>query len=66
VRNFSALVEEAGLNPRKLTGDPRVACIGPITADTAREMGYRVDLVADEYTIEGLAAVMAAGLKEEM
>jgi uroporphyrinogen-III synthase len=66
VRNFSALVEEAGLNPRKLTGNPRVACIGPITADTAREMGYRVDLVADEYTIEGLTAAMAAGLKEEM
>ena len=31
-----------------------VACIGPITAATAREMGLRVDIVAQEYTIAGL------------
>ena len=31
-----------------------VACIGPITASTAREMGLRVDIVAQEYTIAGL------------
>ncbi|MCI0438458.1 MAG: uroporphyrinogen-III C-methyltransferase [Chloroflexi bacterium] len=31
-----------------------VACIGPITADTARELGIGVDIVAREYTIEGL------------
>ena len=31
-----------------------VACIGPITARTARELGIRVDVVAEEYTIEGL------------
>ncbi len=31
-----------------------VACIGPITADTARELGIRVDIVAREHTIEGL------------
>ncbi|HTW84200.1 MAG TPA: uroporphyrinogen-III C-methyltransferase [Candidatus Sulfotelmatobacter sp.] len=31
-----------------------VACIGPITAQTAREAGIRVDVVADEFTVEGL------------
>ncbi|HPU35566.1 MAG TPA: uroporphyrinogen-III C-methyltransferase [Bacillota bacterium] len=31
-----------------------VACIGPITAGTARELGLKVDVVAKEYTIEGL------------
>lgn len=31
-----------------------VACIGPITEKTAREMGIRVDVVAQEYTIPGL------------
>lgn len=31
-----------------------VACIGPITADTARRAGMRVDVVADVHTIEGL------------
>ena len=32
----------------------RVACIGPITANTARGRGLRVDVEADEYTIPGL------------
>lgn len=31
-----------------------IACIGPITATTARELGLRVDVVADEHTVEGL------------
>jgi uroporphyrinogen III methyltransferase/synthase len=31
-----------------------VACIGPVTAATAREAGLRVDVVADAFTIEGL------------
>jgi uroporphyrinogen III methyltransferase/synthase len=33
---------------------PVVACIGPITADTARSAGLAVDVVATEHTIEGL------------
>ena len=31
-----------------------IACIGPITAATARELGLRVDLEATEHTVEGL------------
>lgn len=31
-----------------------VACIGPVTAQTAQEMGIRVDIVPKTYTIEGL------------
>jgi len=31
-----------------------IACIGPITADTVRDLGVRVDIVASEYTIQGL------------
>lgn len=31
-----------------------VACIGPITAETARGYGIRVDIEAEEYTIPGL------------
>lgn len=31
-----------------------VACIGPITAQTARELGLRVDIIAQEYTTSGL------------
>jgi uroporphyrinogen-III synthase len=48
VRNFVA--QTAGLS----YGDPLVACIGPVTAATARELGLRVDVVAGEYTIDGL------------
>jgi uroporphyrinogen III methyltransferase/synthase len=38
----------------RLLAGTRVACIGPITADTARKCGLRVDAEADEYTIPGL------------
>jgi uroporphyrinogen III methyltransferase/synthase len=38
---------------------PVVACIGPITADTARSLGLQVDVVADTYTIEGLVDALA-------
>ena len=39
---------------------PVVACIGPITADTARARGLTVDVVADEHTIPGLVAALTA------
>ncbi len=35
-----------------------VACIGPITADTARRAGLHVDIVAQEYTVSGLVSAM--------
>ncbi len=31
-----------------------VACIGPVTAEAAREAGLRVDVVAEDYTVDGL------------
>src|SRR5581483_5169386 len=37
---------------------PVVACIGPITADTARAAGLTVDVVAAEHTIEGLVQAL--------
>ncbi len=39
-------------------GRARVAVIGPITADAARAAGVRVDVVAREYTAEGLLAAI--------
>jgi uroporphyrinogen III methyltransferase / synthase len=38
----------------RLLAETRVACIGPITAETARKHGLGVDVEADEYTISGL------------
>jgi uroporphyrinogen III methyltransferase/synthase len=54
VRNFVSLTSAAGLDPLQLPGDPLVACIGPITAATARQSGFKVSLVAEEYTTQGL------------
>ncbi len=37
-----------------------VACIGPVTAATAREAGLRVDVVASQATVESLTNALAA------
>jgi uroporphyrinogen-III synthase len=37
---------------------PVVACIGPVTAGTARAAGLTVDAVANEHTLDGLIAVL--------
>jgi uroporphyrinogen III methyltransferase/synthase len=46
------------INFLKLAGRPpaatKVACIGPVTAQTAREHGLRVDITAKGYTTAGL------------
>lgn len=39
---------------RKPAEDVVIACIGPVTADAARDFGFRVDVTAREYTIDGL------------
>lgn len=54
VRNFAELVRAAGLDPLRLPGEPVIACLGPVTAATARQMGMKVDVIAREYTVEGL------------
>ncbi|HEY1373498.1 MAG TPA: uroporphyrinogen-III synthase [Candidatus Binatia bacterium] len=52
VKNFRAIFGAADL--RELLARTVVACIGPITQQTATESGMRVDLVAKDYTIAGL------------
>lgn len=42
----------------------KVVCIGPITAQTAREHGLDVAAVADRYTEDGLIAALATALGE--
>ncbi|HMC39059.1 MAG TPA: uroporphyrinogen-III C-methyltransferase [Acidimicrobiales bacterium] len=42
---------------------PVVVCIGPVTAETARSAGIDVTAVADEATVEGLAAAAAVALR---
>ncbi len=46
--------------PRALDLAPAktIACIGPVTADAARAAGLPVDVVAEEYTAEGIIAAL--------
>jgi uroporphyrinogen-III synthase len=48
VRNFLTLTKDLDY------GQPLIACIGPVTAATARKLGLGVDIVPQEYTINGL------------
>jgi hydroxymethylbilane synthase len=48
VRHFAGAL--TGPLPDRIT----VACIGPITAASARQLGVRVDIIAEEYTTRGL------------
>jgi hydroxymethylbilane synthase len=41
-----------------------IACIGPQTAVTARDLGLQVDLVAAEHTMEGLVEALLAYFRE--
>ncbi|TEB07025.1 Uroporphyrinogen-III C-methyltransferase [Pelotomaculum schinkii] len=52
VQNFVKMLDAPNLSD--LLEGITVACIGPITAATARDLGVNVDVVAGEYTIEGL------------
>jgi uroporphyrinogen III methyltransferase/synthase len=55
VENFvRAFGEEEEEEAVRLLSETRVACIGPITAETARKYGIVVDVEAGEYTIAGL------------
>ena len=44
-------------------GDPKIVCIGPVTAREAREHGLRVHAVASPHTIEGLVAAVERALR---
>ncbi len=54
VRHFLALAE--GVDFSRMI----VACIGPVTAKTAREAGLRVDVEPEEYTVPALVDALVA------
>lgn len=60
VSNFVRAFEE-GEAPGRGDGT-RVACLGPVTAETARRLGLRVDIIAREYTTRGLALAIAEAI----
>jgi len=61
VRNFVRLVGQDVSLPHAL-----IACIGPITASTARELGLRVDIMASEYTLNGLVSALVTHFDREV
>jgi uroporphyrinogen III methyltransferase / synthase len=57
VKNFMSLFE--GEPVARLLEGVKIACIGPITADTAREKGLHVDIQPKDFTVEALAMEIA-------
>lgn len=54
VRNFVEAIRSVKDDYLSLLTKSQIVCIGPITAKTARELGLQVDVIADNYTIDGL------------
>ena len=61
VRNLMAALD---LDSAAVNG-ATVACIGPATADTAREHGLKVDVVARQHTIPGLVEALEHHFQRE-
>jgi uroporphyrinogen-III synthase len=61
VRGFAERVGEAGL---ELARHTTIACIGPLTAQAARDQGLPPTVVAASSTAEGLVASLAVALGE--
>ncbi|MCG8555769.1 MAG: uroporphyrinogen-III synthase [Proteobacteria bacterium] len=61
VRNVMAALGDAGASE---LSSSTVACIGPITAETARDFGIKVDVSAQPYTTQGLVASLCSFMAE--
>lgn len=63
VTNFIDII--GNQQAEELSGRMKVACIGPITAEKAREKGLKVDIIASEYTIDGLLQSILTDLADK-
>ena len=50
----TSLVDALGARAQELLGKLTVACIGPVTRETAEHSGLRIDVEAEVFTVEGL------------
>jgi uroporphyrinogen-III synthase len=57
-RNFVTVLAHEKLSVPRLLKNAQVACIGPITAQTARELGLPVHIQAEIYTMDGLVQAL--------
>jgi uroporphyrinogen-III synthase len=60
VQHFAQVMAPYGLD--SLLATVRIACIGPVTAETAKRLGLPVHAVAREYTVDGLLQALTANL----
>ncbi|HIK20259.1 MAG TPA: uroporphyrinogen-III C-methyltransferase [Synechococcus sp. M44_DOE_062] len=58
VQHFAHLIQQAGLGPEVWDPPVQIAAIGPKTAETCKAVFGRVDIEAQEYTLEGLVAAL--------
>lgn len=58
VVNFTAFLRHNHLTWDDFSGDLLTACIGPVTARTARDAGCRNVMVAKDYTTDGLIDIL--------
>jgi uroporphyrinogen III methyltransferase/synthase len=63
VRNFTRLFGGQSLN--EILGTTPIACIGPITEGTVKELGGVAAVVAREFTIAGLVCAMDAHFRNQ-
>ncbi len=64
VRNFVDMFGQEKENLMNWMSTVAVACIGPITAQTAQDLGLSVDIVPEQYTIEALVEAIIRYWKE--
>ena len=57
-------LEIMGDQAQEATNGKLVACIGPVTAAKAEELGVSVGMVAEEYTLEGLLKAVEEALRQ--
>jgi uroporphyrinogen III methyltransferase/synthase len=58
VRNFALLVGAERLRAMQASGRPLVACLGPVTAETARELGLATAVQPATYTTDALVTAL--------
>jgi uroporphyrinogen-III synthase len=65
VRSFVEVLPQSAERLRDGGDGPAVVCIGPETERTARELGLKVDAVAEVHTSEGLIAALSGLFGDE-
>ncbi|MGB9641096.1 MAG: uroporphyrinogen-III synthase [Anaerolineales bacterium] len=58
VNHFVEILFNHQIDPLRLKGNPKIVCIGPITAQAAKSAGYSVEIIAQEYTTDGLVQAL--------